>query len=223
MPPPASPADPPRTRDPIATRTRILEVAQVLVLEQGYAGTSVDAIVEGAGVTKGAFFHHFTSKAELAAALLDQYAQADAAHLELHMERAERLATDPLQQLLVFVGLFEEEMAAVVTPFPGCLYASFTHEAGLLDEESRRKVLLAFQRWRTRLGEKLEEVSQRYPVAPGHTVAGLEDMMLTLFEGAFILSRVFGEAGMVASQLNHFRQYLALLFAGTSPPPAPTP
>jgi TetR/AcrR family transcriptional regulator, transcriptional repressor for nem operon len=198
-------------------------VAQGLILEQGYTGTSVDAIVEGAGVTKGAFFHHFPSKSELAAVLLDRYAEEDAAHLELHMERAERLATDPLQQLLVFVGLFEEEAAALETPFPGCLFASYTHEAGLLDEASRQKVRSAFERWRSRLRSKLAEVVEQHPAEPGLDVAGLEDTMLTLFEGAFILSRVFGEAGLVAGQLHHFRQYLALLFGGGAPSAVQTP
>jgi TetR/AcrR family transcriptional regulator, transcriptional repressor for nem operon len=222
MPPsPGSPvAGSPRSRDSAATRERILEVAQALILEQGYAGTSVDSIVAGAGVTKGAFFHHFSSKADLASALLDRYATADAAHLESHMERAEKLATDPLQQLLVFVGLFEEEMAALTTPFPGCLYAAYTHEAALLDEASRATVRESFHKWRHRLGEKLEEVARRYPVGPGYDRRGLEDMMLTLFEGSFILSRVFGEPGMVAIQLHHLRQYLALLFS-VEPHPSP--
>jgi len=66
-------------------------------------------------------------------------------------------------------------------------------------------------------------VAHRHPVATGHDLEGVEDMMLTLFEGAFILSRVFGEAGMVATQLHHFRQYLALLFPGAPPPPPRAP
>lgn len=33
-----------------------------------------------------------------------------------------------------------------------------------------------------------------------------------IFEGAFIVSRTMGEAGMVARQLRQYRNYLELLF-----------
>lgn len=47
------------------TREAILAAARVLFAEAGYAGTSIQAIVAEAGVTKGALFHHFGSKEDL--------------------------------------------------------------------------------------------------------------------------------------------------------------
>lgn len=43
-------------------RREILEAAQALFFEQGYDGTSVDAILERAGASKGTFYYHFDSK-----------------------------------------------------------------------------------------------------------------------------------------------------------------
>ncbi len=48
-----------------ATRRALLEVARRLFAEQGYAGTSLEAIVSGAEVTKGALYHHFSGKQAL--------------------------------------------------------------------------------------------------------------------------------------------------------------
>jgi AcrR family transcriptional regulator len=48
-----------------STRRTLLEVAQRLFTEQGYASTSLDAIVAGADVTKGALYHHFSGKQAL--------------------------------------------------------------------------------------------------------------------------------------------------------------
>jgi len=209
---PVSPTARPISRDPDATRERLLDAAQTLVLAQGFAGTSVDGIVAAAGLTKGAFFHHFESKHGLARALLTRYAEQDAAHLAQHMAHAERLATDPAQQLLVFVGLFADEMAELSAPAAGCLYASYAAEAGLLDADAQRIVRKALLGWRTRLGAKLDQAAARHGLPDGVPRAGLEDLLLTVFEGAFILSRVLGEPHLVAAQLRHVRHYLALLF-----------
>jgi AcrR family transcriptional regulator len=45
-----------------STKRALLDVAQDLFTEHGYAGTSLDAIVAGARVTKGALYHHFAGK-----------------------------------------------------------------------------------------------------------------------------------------------------------------
>lgn len=47
------------------TREAVLRAARKLFAEAGYSGASVAAIAEGAGVTKGALFHHFQSKEDL--------------------------------------------------------------------------------------------------------------------------------------------------------------
>jgi AcrR family transcriptional regulator len=48
-----------------STKKALVEVALELFAKQGYAGTSLDAIVAGARVTKGALYHHFKGKQEL--------------------------------------------------------------------------------------------------------------------------------------------------------------
>jgi AcrR family transcriptional regulator len=48
-----------------STRRALIEVATELFTDRGYAGTSLDEIVAGARVTKGALYHHFTGKQAL--------------------------------------------------------------------------------------------------------------------------------------------------------------
>ena len=48
-----------------STRRALVDVATELFTEQGYAGTSLDEIVAGARVTKGALYHHFSGKQAL--------------------------------------------------------------------------------------------------------------------------------------------------------------
>ena len=49
----------------VATKQTLLEVATELFTTRGYVGTSLDAVVAGADVTKGALYHHFTGKQAL--------------------------------------------------------------------------------------------------------------------------------------------------------------
>src|SRR5574342_806234 len=57
------------------TRTKIMESAIKLFSNQGYNKASVDDICGEAGISKGAFYHHFKSKQELSLALLDSWLQ----------------------------------------------------------------------------------------------------------------------------------------------------
>jgi AcrR family transcriptional regulator len=52
-----------------ATTTALLAAARDLFAEDGYAATSLDAVVAKAGVTKGALYHHFSAKRDLFAAV----------------------------------------------------------------------------------------------------------------------------------------------------------
>jgi len=55
------------------TRLRLLEVAQERFTQHGYDATGVAEICRHAGVSKGAFYHHFPSKQALFLALLDRW------------------------------------------------------------------------------------------------------------------------------------------------------
>lgn len=55
--------------DSESTRQAILDAAERVFCERGYAATTLDAISRAAGMTRGAFYWHFRDKAEVLAAL----------------------------------------------------------------------------------------------------------------------------------------------------------
>lgn len=204
-------------RDGTATRARILDAAEGIVLRRGLAGTSVEEIIAAASTTKGGFFHHFASKQELGRALVERYVAADMQLLEDLLARAERLSSDPLQQLLLFVGLQEELVDGLGGgQAAGCLYASVMYERELVDETTRDLVADAVRAWRARTREKLEQVVERYPPRVPVDLDALADQGLAVYEGTFVLSRALDEPGLLRRQLRLFRTSLELLFAPTS-------
>lgn len=54
------------------TRRQLLDAAEQVFVERGFVGSSVEAIAEEAGYTRGAFYSNFTSKEQLFAELLQQ-------------------------------------------------------------------------------------------------------------------------------------------------------
>jgi AcrR family transcriptional regulator len=68
-----SPVKPERTRPTRdEVRDRILDAALEVFAAEGFAGTTIDAIGQAAGFTKGAVYSNFDSKDELFLALLDR-------------------------------------------------------------------------------------------------------------------------------------------------------
>lgn len=203
-------------RDGITTRTALLDAAERLTFERGFAGTPVDQIVAAAGTTKGGFFHHFASKAELGDALIRRWADGDARQLEDRLARAERLLEDPLQQLQLFVGFFVEEAEASQGELPGCLFAAYTYQAGLFGPETLGVLAEAMLLWRRRLRTKLDEVAAAHPPAVPVDLDALADALNVVFEGAFVVARALGDPTVVAGQLRLFRQQLGLIFPGSA-------
>lgn len=186
--------------------------AQSLILDHGFGATTVDAIIERAGVSKGAFFHYFSSKSELGYELLKRYAASDARHLQKTMEKANGLSKDPLQQLLIFVKLFEQEMENLDEPFPGCLFASYTYQSELFDAESLKLIRNSMLTWRKRVMQKLKLIHEKYTPKEEVDLESLADMLLVIFEGAFVLTQSLNDRNIIAKQLSQYHTYLSLLF-----------
>lgn len=79
-----------------STKRALIDVAARLFTEHGYAGTSLDEIVAGARVTKGALYHHFTGKQALFEAVFVKV-ESDSAKA---IRRAVRDNADPWKQAL---------------------------------------------------------------------------------------------------------------------------
>jgi TetR/AcrR family transcriptional repressor of nem operon len=192
-------------KDGTITREKILDAAQSLILKRGYAGTTVDNVLEQVGITKGAFFYHFKSKDELARALIKRFADEDTA-----------LYSDPLQQVLIFIGLFEEMFDDLSEPHPGCLFASYVYEMQQFDQNTLALVKGSFRTWRRLLKEKFDAIAKLYPPQTDVDTTSLADAFTVVLEGAFVTGKALNEPDVIAKQLRHFKNYVALLFSAAS-------
>lgn len=189
-----------------------MDAAESIILDKGFGGTTVSNVIDRAGVSKGAFFHHFSSKAELGKELVQRYADEDAEHLEQTLVKAEGLSEDPLQQLLIFVKLFEQEIESLEEPFPGCLFASYLQQSELFDHNILDIIRESMLLWRTRVLDKLKKIEQKHPPRRDVDLQSLADMLMVIFEGSFVLSQSLNENRVIVQQLSNYHNYLKLLF-----------
>jgi len=194
------------------TRARILDLAYESIVEKGFAATSIDELVEAAGITKSGFFYHFKDKNDLARQLLERFLEEDKAIIDTLEQRARELSDDPLQSFLIFLNLYCQLLDDMETLHPGCLVASITYQERMFDAEVRRmnvdyllKLRHRFERW---IDEILEGHQPREPV----DAAALADHFTAIVEGAIILSKATRDEGLMGRQTRLFRQYVKLLF-----------
>lgn len=200
-------------RDGRETKEKIFEATQVLFLKKGYAGTSVENIIEAVGITKGAFFYHFKSKEDLAKALIERYAESDKNQYYKIKEKAKALTRDPLQQFLIMLVLLKEEMKAMGGANPGCLYASYCYQMGVIHEEAMNIVTESIRFWRDNILGQLQEIAKQYPPRIPVNLNALSILALTTFEGAYVLSKTLNDPDISYQQIEQFHQYVELLFS----------
>ena len=92
------------------TRERILDFAYEAIVQKGFAATSIEELVEAAGITKSGFFYHFKDKNDLARQLFDRFLTEDETIIETLEKRARALSDDPLQSFLIFLNLYAQMM-----------------------------------------------------------------------------------------------------------------
>ncbi|MFB7863883.1 MULTISPECIES: TetR/AcrR family transcriptional regulator [unclassified Streptomyces] len=93
-----------------ATRQRLLEAAVACLAEHGWAGSTVSAVAERAGVSRGAAQHHFPTREDLFTAAVEYVAE----------ERSQALRTLPTQNRRAVVG-------ALVDLYTGPLFRAALH------------------------------------------------------------------------------------------------
>jgi AcrR family transcriptional regulator len=112
---------------PEETRQALIDSALALVGEKGYAVTSVQEITEAAGVTKGAFYHHFESKEELLRLILDEFLDYQLAILKMALDSDEDPAIRLRELLRALLASTAKYMANVTVFYQERRYLTGAH------------------------------------------------------------------------------------------------
>ena len=173
----------PRTAKGRATRKRIVAAAAALIRERGVAETSLDDVIERAGVSKSQLYLYFEGRAALLREVVAHNAElvleAQEPHLySLESWKAIRAWLDALVELQVTAGARG-----------GCPVGSLVGQLAEADEQTRNVLADAFARWEEPLRRGLRSMQERGKLDRRAQPDRLATATLAAIQGGLVLTQ----------------------------------
>lgn len=194
------------------TRERIMDIAYEAIVQKGFAATSIEELVEAAGITKSGFFYHFKDKNDLARQLFDRFLNEDIEIVDTLEKRARELSDDPLQSFLIFLNIYAQLMDEMEELHPGCMVATVTYHERMFDQAVVQMNVDYLIGMRQRFHNWFAEITARHTPREEIDVDAMADQLTAIVEGAIILSKAMRDTNLMGKQLRLFRQHVKLLF-----------
>jgi TetR/AcrR family transcriptional repressor of nem operon len=189
-------------------KDKILNAALKVIREQGYSATTVDDLCEEAKVTKGAFFHHFKSKEDLAVAAAQYWSDITG---ELFKTAPYHKHKDPLDRLLGYVDFRKELLQGDVPEFT-CLVGTMVQETYDSNPSIRNACEKSIFGHASTLIEFIDDAKKLYAPKAAWSSEGLAFHTQAVLQGAFILAKAKNDSAFAAESVDHLHNYIELLF-----------
>lgn len=189
-------------------RTRLLNAAVDVIRAQGFAATTVDDLCKAAGVTKGAFFHHFKTKDALGVAAAEHWSETTGV---LFADASYHMHDDPLDRVFSYIDFRRSLLRGRVSDFT-CLVGTMvqeTHETAPAIREACERSITGHA---ATLEADINAAMHERDMTPEWTASSLALHTQAVIQGAFILAKATGGAAIAEDSINHLRHYLEFLF-----------
>jgi TetR/AcrR family transcriptional regulator, transcriptional repressor for nem operon len=204
-------------RPDTGAKARLLDAALGIIRTQGYSATTVDALCAAAGVTKGAFFHHFDSKEALAVAAAEHWSQTTG---EFFRHAPYHSHADPLDRVLGYIDFRKEVIGGELPQFT-CLVGTMVQEAYGSHPAIRQACQQSIYGHAQTLEADIEAAMRNHGVSGTFTPKSLALYTQAVLQGAFVLAKAQGpENGQQVARdcVDHLRRYVELLFGRQKSP-----
>ncbi|MFT5763690.1 MAG: TetR/AcrR family transcriptional repressor of nem operon [Saprospiraceae bacterium] len=171
-----------------ATKTRrfIIKEAANLFNQQGYAGTSMQDIMQATGLTKGGLYGNFKSKEEIALASFEFAVEV----VKKEVAKRTHVIENTLDKLKGVVYYYKENLFSPPVE-GGCPILNTSIEADDNNPVLRGKVIEALDYWQQRIGCTIQIGIERKEVKPNTDIAEFASLFISILEGGIMMARIY--------------------------------
>lgn len=189
-------------------RQRLLDAAVAVIRRQGLSATTIDDLCAAAGVTKGAFFHHFAGKEALAVAAAQHWSATTGA---LFAGADYHRAPTAAQRVLAYLDLRSALIQGTPAEFT-CLAGTMAQEAFDTQPAIRQACGDSILSHADTLVPDIEAALRDAGCSDQIDAVGLARHVQAVIQGAFVLAKAADQPQLVRDSLDHLRRYLTCLF-----------
>ncbi len=190
-------------------RDKLLNAALGVIREQGFAATSVDELCARAGVTKGAFFHHFKSKEGLAVAAADHWSETTSA---LFASADYHRHADPAARILAYIDFRKDLIRGGIPDFT-CFVGTMVQEAYGASDDIREACRRSIEGHAETLEADISAALENRSVADRLSAKSLALYTQAALQGAFILAKAANDPQVAIDCVDHLKRYFQFLFS----------
>jgi TetR/AcrR family transcriptional regulator, transcriptional repressor for nem operon len=196
-------------QDTPSTKTKLLNSALKLVRTRGYVATTVDDLCGDSGVTKGAFFHHFQSKEDLAVAATRYWTNVTDS---VFAAAAYHDFEDPLDQLIGYIDFRAILLDGRTLPESTCLLGTMAQELYDSNPAIRDACCAGIVSHADDVAIMIGAAKARHAPKAIWSAESLSLHMQAVIQGAFVMAKAKNDAALAADSIRHLRRYVELLF-----------
>ena len=194
-------------------KTKLLDAALRTIRTKGYGASTVDDLCRAAGVSKGSFFHYFTSKEELALAAAAHFsAGADA----LFAAAPYRSVGDARERVLRYIDRRSAMLRGEMPDFT-CLLGTLVQETYATHPAIRKACDEYIRHHAAEVAVDIAEAKEAYAPDAPWTAESLALFTQAVIQGAFILAKAHQDPDVAADCLAHLRRYVEMRLPGPAP------
>ena len=191
-------------RDPEKTRSTILNAAFDEIYRRGFQGCSVNDIVDKTGLTKGAFFHYFSTKNDLGYAIVDEVLT------EMVLDRWIRPLVAYKNPVQGIVSRFKKLIETTPDEHVGlgCPLNNLTQEMSSVDPVFREKLQTVMELWISETEKYLRKAQADGYLSPDVNPRHVAEFVVMVEEGTYAMVKNLRDKKLYWSLYDSLKQYL---------------